>query len=82
MAKILGLPTLAIVAVDTGETWMVGRAEPTARLEGTLFELFRATGGRRTRAEIARLDWSGTYEDYEANLAMPSYSVPETSLNE
>ncbi len=77
----LGLPTLQIDA-DDHRSWKVGRGETVATWAGSLFELFRATGGRRTRAEVEAMDWSGDRDQFLADLLQRPYGWPARSLHE
>lgn len=77
-----GLPTLRVVAVDVGMEWLMGLDAPSAELRATAFELFRAVSGRRTRYEIARLDWAGDPEAFLDHLVWPFFTPPTTSLGE
>jgi uncharacterized protein (TIGR03083 family) len=77
----LGLPTLRIDAVGVRE-WMIGTEEPVATLRGTAFELFRATGGRRTMDEVRAMGWEGDREVFIPHLLQPPYGWPEAPLGE
>ncbi|WP_034271918.1 maleylpyruvate isomerase family mycothiol-dependent enzyme [Actinospica robiniae] len=45
-----------------GGAWQVGAGEPAVRLSSTDFELNRLLTGRRSRAQILALDWTGDVE--------------------
>ncbi len=77
----LGLPPL-LVRADGLREWMVGRGEPVATLRGDPFDLFRATGGRRTQDEVHALDWSGDAEQFASNLLQPPFDWPAEPLGE
>jgi hypothetical protein len=79
-----GLAEVAVgsVAVSVGEeSWILGTGGVNASITASRFELFRALGGRRTRSEIAALDWAGDsdqYIDLVSRYPMPSVSLGET----
>ncbi len=77
----LGLPAMRMEA-DGMREWMVGRGEPVAVLRGSPFELFRATGGRRTPDEVAALDWEGDPGPFVENLLQPPFEWPAGPLGE
>ncbi|MGQ0832213.1 MAG: maleylpyruvate isomerase family mycothiol-dependent enzyme [Microthrixaceae bacterium] len=69
----------ATVSVD-GESFEVGDGPAVASLSAGRFELFRALGGRRSAAQIRRLEWVG---DVDAILGLVSrYNVPSDDLVE
>jgi len=49
-------PALEVVTEDGAR--VVGAGDPVASVRASRFELFRATCGRRTRAEVEAYDWS------------------------
>ncbi len=75
----LGLPPLGVEAVGLRD-WMVGRGDPVATVRGDGFDLFRATGGRRTIGQVRQLDWEGESEQFIENLLQPPYSWPEVDF--
>jgi uncharacterized protein (TIGR03083 family) len=77
-----GLPVLTITATDQDRSWAVGRGEPTTLLEADLFELFRASGGRRSRHQLESLAWSGDHAPWLNRLVLPSYRPPAEDLVE
>lgn len=77
----LGIPPLRVEALGVRD-WMVGRGDPVATVRGGAFELFRATGGRRTRAQVRQLDWEGESEQFIENFLQPPYSWPEAEVEE
>lgn len=77
-----GLPTIRIESTDAGVGWDIGRDAPVATLRASSFEIMRATGGRRTRSEMAALDWDGDPEPFLDAMVLPHLSMPETSLHE
>jgi uncharacterized protein (TIGR03083 family) len=78
----LGLPTLRVEVTDGDEVWDIGRGEPVAVLRTSVFELLRATGGRRTLEEIAAYEWEGDSGQFVAPLVLPYFSPRETPLGE
>ena len=62
------------------EGWTLGPGPVVASLRAPRYELFRALGGRRTRREIAGLDWSGDADPVIDLLSR--YPMPERSLGE
>ena len=61
-----GLPPLRLTDPDTGFDVTAGKGQPTVSVSGPVFELFRAMAGRRSRAQVAGLSWSG--EAVQADL--------------
>lgn len=76
----LSLPVISLTATDVERDWPIGRDEPAGGVRAPIFELFRATGGRRTVAEIAELDWWGDTGRWVDHLVVPSYAAPENSV--
>jgi uncharacterized protein (TIGR03083 family) len=54
-------PAVHFSTAEGGE-WQVGAGEPAVSLRSTDFELNRLLTGRRSRAQILALDWSGDVE--------------------
>ncbi|GLW68362.1 hypothetical protein Kpho02_06610 [Kitasatospora phosalacinea] len=52
-----GLPALRIEV--PGRSWEVGEGAPAATLSGPAVDVFRSLTGRRTRAQIEGLEWTG-----------------------
>ncbi|MER7707813.1 maleylpyruvate isomerase family mycothiol-dependent enzyme [Kitasatospora sp. NPDC097605] len=52
-----GLPALRIET--PGRSWVVGEGEPAGTVRGAAVDVFRSLSGRRTRAQIEGLEWSG-----------------------
>lgn len=77
----LGLGPLRIDAVGLRE-WMIGHGDPKASVRAEPFELFRATGGRRTVDEVRNLDWTGDSRPFMSHFLQRPYEWPETSLAE
>jgi uncharacterized protein (TIGR03083 family) len=82
VARAMGLPVLSIEPTDLDRTWPVGRGDPEVILRASAFELFRATGGRRSQAQIDALDWSGAADAWRHNLVHGAYQVPSEGLVE
>lgn len=77
----VGLPTLCLEASGLRD-WMIGLGDPVATLRGEPFELFRATGGRRTVDEVRAMHWEGDAEVFIPHLLQPPYRWPEAPLRE
>lgn len=71
-----GLPPLRIVG-DT-QTWEVGDGEPVATLRATDFELARQLVGRRSRAQLEAMDWTGDPTPFLDRLNV--FGPPDTDL--
>ena len=76
------LPNLLLWPTDHDTTYPIGRGDAEIVLTASLFELFRATGGRRSSAQIATMNWSDDPGPWAQHLVMPSYTVPEADLVE
>jgi len=74
----LGLPALA-VHYD-GKERVLGGGEPGAAVSSDRFELVRAFGGRRSRAQILAYEWSGDPGPYLPLI--PAYGEREEPLYE
>ena len=74
----LGVGALEVRPGD--EEWVLGPGELRASVSAPRYEIFRALGGRRTRAEVAALGWSGDAARFIG--VMSRYPMPETSLGE
>ena len=71
------LPPLSIGA-DGLRDFAVGRGEPAVTVKATPYELMRALTGRRSRQEVAALEWTGDPSPY-VDVLLPSYfSWPQT----
>jgi uncharacterized protein (TIGR03083 family) len=67
-----------VVIVDGDERFDVGTGEPMASVGATRFELLRAFGGRRSRAQMRAFEWGG---DVDAVLPhISAYGVPAHDL--
>jgi uncharacterized protein (TIGR03083 family) len=82
VAGAYGLPALLLDPLDGPRSYQIGRDDPALVLRAPLYELFRATGGRRSREQMAALDWSAEPGAWLDHLVMPSYGVPEQDLVE
>jgi uncharacterized protein (TIGR03083 family) len=79
--EALGAQTVGGVDIRAGrESWRLGTGDAVASLAATPYELFRALGGRRTRDEIAALDWAGDADRFIGLLSR--YPMPLASLQE
>jgi uncharacterized protein (TIGR03083 family) len=59
-----GLPPLRLRDPDSGFEVTAGNGEPAVTVTGPVFEFFRAMAGRRSRAQVAALGWSGDQAPY------------------
>jgi uncharacterized protein (TIGR03083 family) len=75
-----GLPALRVIAGD--KDWVLGDGEPAARVEGTTFELFRAMTGRRSAAQIRRLQWEGDVDTFLPAFEFGPFTLPPNDLVE
>ena len=82
VAGAYSLPPLELQPSDGDRVYRVGRDEPQVLLRASLFELFRATGGRRSLRQIAAMDWFGDPGEWARHIVMPSYTAPEADLVE
>jgi uncharacterized protein (TIGR03083 family) len=57
--KSSGGPPVRLVATDSDFDVVAGEGDPVAAVRAPQFELFRALAGRRGRAAILAMDWSG-----------------------
>ncbi|HVF05062.1 MAG TPA: maleylpyruvate isomerase family mycothiol-dependent enzyme [Frankiaceae bacterium] len=74
----LGLGPLRLSAGE--REWTLGDGEPVATVSGPAFELFRAVSGRRSRAQLLALDWTGdaaAYLDVLSPYPLPDFPVVE-----
>jgi uncharacterized protein (TIGR03083 family) len=62
--KTAGLPALAIEATDTDFATVAGEGDQANGVQAAEFELFRALAGRRSRTQVAGLQWSGDPAPY------------------
>lgn len=76
------LPTIRIESTDADDGWSIGRDDPVATLRATSFDLMRSIGGRRTREEIAALDWSGDSAPFLDAMVLPHMRMRESPLGE
>jgi len=81
LVRELGLVTIELVTAS--DRWVAGDGEVGMRIEGSRFDLLRATGGRRTRDELDVLVTLGSLEPIEILFAERSpLHIPEHSLGE
>ncbi len=73
-----GAPPLRIIT--GGQTYDLGEGAPDTTLSGNAFEIFRSLCGRRTKREIAGLQWEGDPAPYLDRFS--NYGYPDSSLNE
>jgi uncharacterized protein (TIGR03083 family) len=76
--RALGLPALA-VSYD-GKERTLGEGQSQATVAGDRWELLRAFAGRRSRAQLLALDWSGSPEPYLSLI--PAYGERSDDLLE
>ena len=76
--RALGLPALQL-RYD-GKEKSLGEGEPAAALAADSWELLRVLAGRRSRDQIATLDWTGDPEPYLPLL--PAYGERDDALVE
>jgi uncharacterized protein (TIGR03083 family) len=72
-----GLGAVALVAPE--HTWRFGEGDPDVELRATVFELYRLTGGRRSRAQLLASDHDGDLERYVPGLV--HLPLPERDLD-
>ena len=75
-----GLPALRVKAGD--HEWVVGDGEPAAELEGSPFDLFRAMTGRRSAAQIRRLNWTGDPDAFLPAFQFGPFVTPTADVVE
>lgn len=76
------LATIRIESTDSGMGWDVGFEEPVATVSASSFEILRAIGGRRTRAEMAAMGWDADPTLFLSAMVLPHRTMRETSLGE
>jgi uncharacterized protein (TIGR03083 family) len=76
------LETIRIESTDSGMGWDIGYGAPVAVMRAPSFQIMRAIGGRRTKAEIRAMGWEGDPEPYLDSMVIPHLSMRETSLRE
>ena len=76
------LETIRIESTDSGMGWDIGHGPPVAVMRAPSFQIMRAIGGRRTKAEIRAMGWEGDPEPYLDSMVIPHLSMRETSLRE
>jgi uncharacterized protein (TIGR03083 family) len=76
------LPPLLLWPNDDDTPYPIGRGEAEVVLTASLFELFRATGGRRSRRQLAAMDWADEPGPWLDHIVVPSYGVRDADLIE
>jgi uncharacterized protein (TIGR03083 family) len=76
------LDTIRIESTDSGMGWDIGYGPPIAVIRAPSFQILRAIGGRRTKAEIRAMGWEGDSEPYLDFMVIPHLAMRETSLRE
>ncbi|MGI9667538.1 MAG: maleylpyruvate isomerase family mycothiol-dependent enzyme [Acidimicrobiia bacterium] len=76
------LDTIRIESSDSGMGWDIGRDVPVATLRATSFQLMRAIGGRRTKAEMRAMGWDGDPEPYLDSMVLTHLAMRDESLRE
>lgn len=72
-----GVPPLRVVTED--DEWVAGGDEPAGTLTTTWFELGRVQLGRRSRAQMAALDWGGA-DPEPWIVALPVFGPAEVDI--
>ncbi|GAA3744445.1 hypothetical protein HDA32_002811 [Spinactinospora alkalitolerans] len=73
-------PAVVLVATDAGARWSLGEGERALVLRATAFELARMLIGRRSRAQVLAMDWSGpagAVADRMNSFPMPTADLVE-----
>jgi hypothetical protein len=72
---------LRVVAGD--RTWTAGGdGQPRATLNTTKLDLIRAIAGRRSRAQIASMEWTGDCEPFLDAFASGPFTFPTSDIVE
>lgn len=61
---------------DSGK-WLLGKGEPQVSLRGSDYDLSRALLGRRSRAQVRAMDWTGDPEPILPHLVVFAYSAED-----
>lgn len=75
------LPPLRINA-EGFRDFMVGQGEPAASVSAETFEMFRALGGRRSRAQVLAYDWEGDPEPFLDRWNTGPFAWPAADITE
>jgi uncharacterized protein (TIGR03083 family) len=70
----------AVELVVDGDVWVLGEGTPELTVRGSAFELFRLTGGRRSRAQLLQSDHDGDILRHRpglVHLPLPEYDIVE-----
>ena len=65
-----------IVSGDCG-TWLLGQGEPQIILNGSDYDLARALLGRRSRAQVQAMDWTGDPAPILDHFVVFAYSAED-----
>jgi uncharacterized protein (TIGR03083 family) len=79
--KEAGLPALRLRDPARGFAATAGAGEPAVEVAASEFELFRALAGRRSRAQVAGLDWDGDPTPYLACFCVFG-PLPESDIQD
>lgn len=71
----LGLRPLR-VEVPGWRTWDIGGEDPATTLTTDQFTLFRTLGGRRSRDQVAALDWTGDADAWVDHVLADAFTFP------
>ena len=78
-ASRLGLPAVEVRATD-GRRWSSGDGPAEVTLIAGPYDLLRSFTGRRSPAQIGKLDWSGPWDSYLPAFAFGPFTVPEADV--
>ena len=73
-----GLPPMRLRSTE-GDEWSNGE-DPSATLSGSRFELLRALSGRRSRAQLEALTWTGATESHLAAFEFGPFRTPANDI--
>lgn len=78
---VRGFPTIQVIATDTDDFWLIGRGVPEVSVAGSLVDLMRALGGRRTVQQIRDMQWQGTPgDDLVTSMIVPFFAAPDVAV--
>ncbi|HEX4905642.1 MAG TPA: maleylpyruvate isomerase family mycothiol-dependent enzyme [Acidimicrobiales bacterium] len=75
------LPKALSIEAD-GRTWQAGEGIPAATLRGSRFDVIRACTGRRSRAQVEAMDWSGDAASLVDALEFGPFTFPANDIVE
>ena len=79
----LGTALTRPLAIEAeGRTWQAGEGEPAAVLRGSRFDVVRACTGRRSRAQVEAMDWSGDHAAFVDALEFGPFTFPPSDITE